>query len=89
MNYLTHIKDLECGQEYIGKTERILRHRIKEHSRQASYNKSACFTHTLKFPDHEIDYEGVEVIDSASSDRKLQVKELLHILKNSQNLINK
>ena len=79
-------KDVECGQEYIGKTDRILKHQIKEHSRKASYNKSACYTHTLKFPDHEIDYEGVEVIDSASSDRKLQVKELLHILKKQPEL---
>ena len=79
-------KDEECGQEYIRKTQRILRHRIKEHSRQASYNKSACYTHTFKFPDHEIDYEGVEVIDSASSDRKLQVKESLHILKKQPEL---
>ena len=35
----------------------------------------------LKFPDHRIDNEGVEVIDSASSDRKLKAKELLHFMK--------
>ena len=65
----------------IRKTKRILRHPIKEHIRKASFKKSACFIQTIKFSDHEIDYEGVDLIDSASSDRKLKVKELLHILK--------
>ena len=40
----------------------------------------------LKFPDHKIDYEGVAVIDSVSSNRKLQVKELIHISKKQPEL---
>ena len=66
------------------KNVRIPRHRFKEQSRQASYKKSACYTLTLKFLDQEVDY--VEVIDSASFDWKLQVKELLYILKKQQEL---
>jgi hypothetical protein len=30
---------------------------------------------------HRIDYENAQIIDTASSDLKLRVKELLHILK--------
>ena len=58
----------------------------KEHSRKASYNKSACYAHKLKFPDKENDFEGVEVINSASTNSKLQIKELLHILKKQPEL---
>ena len=30
---------------------------------------------------HEIDYDGIEIIDRKDNNMKLQVKELLHILK--------
>ena len=46
-----------------------------------SYNKQICYAHTLKFPEHEIDYKGVEVIDN-----KLQIKDLLLILKKQPKL---
>ena len=32
-------------------------------------------------PGHQMDYDNIEVIDRASSDFKLRMKELLHILK--------
>ena len=35
---------------------------------------------------HEIGFEEVEVLDSASNDTKLRVKELLHILKRKPEL---
>ena len=66
-----------CGDEYIGKTERILAYRLKEHKESSS---SACNKHLVKFPTHEIDFEDVKILDSAENDWKLRVKELLHIL---------
>jgi len=74
-----------CNAEYIGKTERILAHRLKEH---ANDTKSACHQHITEHPDHQMDYSGIEVIDRASSDFKLKMKELLHILK-SKPVLNK
>jgi len=67
-----------CNAEYIGKTERILVKRINEHAKS---DKSACYQHTIEYPDHKMDYKNVQVIDRASNDFKLRMKELLHILK--------
>ena len=72
-----------CNAEYIGKTERILAHRMKEHTKS---DKSACYQHTVDNPDHQMDYENIKVIDRASSDFKLRMKELLHILKSKPEL---
>jgi hypothetical protein len=72
-----------CNVEYIGKTERILTHRIKEHIKS---DKSSCYQHTMDYPDHRIDYDKIEVIDRASNDFKLRMKELLHILKRKPEL---
>ena len=35
---------------------------------------------------HKIDYDGIEIIDRADNNMKLQVKELLHILKQKPTL---
>jgi hypothetical protein len=35
---------------------------------------------------HRIDYDNVEILDTADSDKKLQYKELLHILKREPEL---
>lgn len=72
-----------CNVEYIGKTERILTHRIKEHIKS---DKSSCYQHTMDYPDHRMDYDKIEVIDRASNDFKLRMKELLHILKRKPEL---
>ena len=72
---------------------RILARRLKEHLKE---EESACHEHNTEL-NHTIDYDGVEVIDTADSDTKLKIKELLHILKrkpelnkqmNSQNEFN-
>ena len=74
----------KCGAEYIGKTDRILHYRVKEHARPGS--KSALRQHLDKSKakkwreQHKVDFEAVEIIDSADNDRKLRIKELLHIL---------
>ena len=71
------INCITCGAEYIGKTERILKYRLKEHQND---KKSACHDHITKNPTHQIDYVNVEIIDRANSDFKLRMKELLCIL---------
>ena len=89
--YLIKCKD--CSASYIGKTQRVLARRLYEHSRGA---ESACHQHCTS-ENHTMDYDGVEIIDHASNDTKLKIKELLHILKrkpelnrqmNSQNEFN-
>ena len=78
----------KCDEEYIGKTERLLGYRIKEHSSNAPSNKSACKKHERENLDHKIKYNQVEILDNADTDHKLRIKELLHILKR-QPLLNK
>ena len=64
-----------CAESYIGKTERILHYRLEEHKKQ---EKSALHEHQMR-SGHEIDYDGVVILDKADTDRKLQIKELLYI----------
>ena len=78
----------KCEEEYIGKTERLLGYRIKEHRSDCASNNSACKRHERSNHNHKIDYDNVEVLDSADTDHKLRIKELLHILKR-QPLLNK
>ena len=42
--------------------------------------------HTIKHPEHHMDYENVEIIDHAVNETKLNIKELLHILKRKPSL---
>jgi hypothetical protein len=79
---------IKCGHEgcdasYIGKTERILHHRIKEHMANSS---SACHQHEKTHPGHRLCYDDVEILDSADSNFKLECKELLHIVQNKPSL---
>ena len=68
----------DCNATYIGKTCQILGHRIAEHRKQTS---SACYQHEKRHPGHRMAYEEIEVIDKADSNQKLEIKELLHIIK--------
>ena len=72
-----HLK-CTCGASYIGKTERILFHRLKEHKSGSA--PSACKTHVASHPGHRIDVDQVEILDCADNDTKLRIKELMHIL---------
>ena len=80
------LKCKTCGKKYIGKTERILYYRIKEHRSESKSNKSACREHILDNEGHEIDFDGIEVLDSADNGTKLAAKELLHILRHKPEL---
>ena len=69
-----------CGKTYVGKTERNIFVRMEEHKTgvgTAEY-KSSCFTHTQQF-NHSIDYDKVKIIDKASNNHQLLLKEMLHI----------
>jgi hypothetical protein len=39
-----------------------------------------------KYPDHQMDYDNVQIIDQASNDMKLKIKELLHIIQRKPSL---
>ena len=84
-----HIKCKECKENYIGKTERILSYRIKEHQSPKKDKKgnyeSSVYAHHAK-TGHVIDWEGIEILDRADSDPKLRVKEILHIDKKKPSL---
>ncbi|CAF1075842.1 unnamed protein product [Brachionus calyciflorus] len=69
-----------CEASYIGKVERIKEYKTS--------NSSACFQHMKNNVRHKIDYDGIEIIDRADNNMKLQVKELLHIL-NQKPTLNK
>ena len=72
---------------YIGKTKRILYHRIKEHSAKKD---SACNLHIENMKKkklvHRFNFDKPQVLDSADSDKKLQLKELLHIIHHKPSL---
>jgi hypothetical protein len=78
-----NIKCKDCNATYIGKTIRILFHRVNEHRLGSS---SACRQHTQANPSHTMDYDNIEVIDQAANDLRLRIKELLHILRKKPSL---
>jgi hypothetical protein len=78
-----NIKCVACNAQYIGKTKRILKLRLDEHKTKP---ESACTSHENSNPGHHMNYDDVEILDSADSDRKLRIKELLHILKRKPEL---
>ena len=73
-----------CNECYIGKTARILAHRMKEHGTVGS--ESACQKHVESNEGHYFDFNDVEIVDRAETDFKLKVKELLHILRQKPSL---
>ena len=80
--YRIHCKHPDCSATYIGKTKRILLYRLKEHG---SDSKSICHQHQVETK-HKMDFANVEILDTADSDFKLKMKELLHIVCHKPNL---
>jgi len=77
-----------CKSFYIGKTERILGNRLKEHSRKPTAktpNPNAPYKHSVE-TGHIINYEDIEIIDRADSNFKLCIKETLHIIESKPDL---
>ena len=69
------INCLDCNKFYIGKTKRQLGMRVKEHKIQEN---SSVHKHML-LENHRIDWDEIKIIDSARDDRRLLLKEMLHI----------
>ena len=67
-----------CKQTYIGKTERILSHRIKEHLKPKK--DSAIQTHLQEHSTHVFDPDNIEILDKTTSNFKIRLKEELHII---------
>ena len=63
------------GEHCIGETARALERRLGEHQKQTT---SANWEHQLK-ANHEIDWEGVKILDKGSVEIKRKIKEAIHI----------
>ena len=80
-NVVYRFECLHCNASYIGKTERLLGYRIKEHMK-----RDAGYQHERSNPGHKIDWENIQILDTADNSKKLAIKELLHILKREPSL---
>ena len=75
-NVVYKLKCKLCNATYIGKTTRSCNIRMNEH--QFTDKQSHVYTHN-KLEGHEIDFNNVEILDSADNDNKLCWKEMLYI----------
>ena len=83
------LKNMFFSTSGYGKTERILAYRMKEHNKKeedAEKQKSAIQTHLKQHKDHIININNIEIIDRASNNYKLQLKEMIHINKQKPEL---
>ena len=64
-----------CGEHYIGETARALEKRPGKHQKQTT---SAVLEHQAQAK-HEIDWEGVKILDKESVDVKRKIKNAIHI----------
>jgi hypothetical protein len=67
-----HLKCKNCKADYIGQTKRICDVRMKDH--QTDKNSHVYEHHNI--PGHEIDFETVEILDSAGTIRKLKYQKI-------------
>ena len=77
-----------CKKFYIGQCDRILGLRLQENCRKTTPktpNKNAPYIHS-EVTGHEIDYNGILIIDRADSKFKLGIKETLHIIESKPEL---
>ena len=78
-----HIK-CECGQDYIGETERQLKDRLSEHTRKSSVEKSAMANH-LHFTKHKL-LSDHKILDQDPDWHRRGVKEAIQIRKHKPSL---
>ena len=71
-----HIK-CECGEDYIGETERQLKDRVAEHTRKSSVEKSAMAKH-LHTANHKLIPE-LKILDQEPDWHRRGVKEAIQI----------
>jgi len=76
-----HVKCSNFNADYIGKTSRQVKRRFEEDKsgtqKDETYD-SARFDHEKTF-NHKIDYENFKILNRATSDRMVLIKEMLHI----------
>jgi len=84
-NVVYHLKCKDCDAEYIGKTERILLLRMKEHWSESASNQNSTHRHCIA-TGHTIDYDNVKILDRADKYYKILLKEQLHIDKRKPKL---
>ena len=77
MVYKIQCKD--CESSYIGKTNRVCEKIIFEEHKDPK-KPSAIMEHVLTTK-HSIDYDGFKIVDRASTNEKLEYKEMLYIRK--------
>jgi len=65
----------DCREHYIGETARTLEKRLGQHQKQTT---SAIWEHQSQ-ANHEIDWEGVKILDKESVDIKRKIREAIHI----------
>ena len=73
------IKWRDCDSFCIGKTVRHLKTRLNEHKQCQTGNKQPSVSDNANSLGHEIDWNNVEIIDEAKTDKQLLLKEMLHI----------
>jgi hypothetical protein len=66
-----------CDASYIGQSKRICSIRMDDHENDPKSHVNEH--HSL--PGHEIDFDGVEILDRANTIKKLELKEMLYIRK--------
>ena len=77
----------QCGKVYVGKTQRYLETRVKEHRDACTKGdtwKSAIAEHQWD-QEHQVDWDGTRVLDRASRPIPLKLKEALHIKRTPAN----
>ncbi len=77
----------DCESFYVGKTSRCFIRRLEEHKKGTGSEdyESALFKHE-KSTGHTIDYDNATILDQASTDKKVLLKEMLYINKLRPNL---
>ena len=78
-----HIK-CECGEDYIGETERQLKERVAEHTRKSSVKKSAMAKH-LHTANHKLIPE-LKILDQEPDWHRRGVKEAIQIKRHKPSL---
>ena len=68
---------MTCGKEYIGKTIKQSQVREEEHRTNPD---SSVYKHMMD-TQHTIDWGQIEILDTADTDKKLLLKEMLYINK--------
>ena len=76
-----HLSCKDCDAQYIGETERALRHRLKEHHRDAS-----PVGHHLGYNQHRLDSDNIKILDRESRWFERGVRESIQIRVRSPSL---